>query len=1132
MSRPQGTSRSGVDRRFEKLKTLLRTLFQLDQPDLDFGIYRIMRARSAEITRFLDRELLPQVRKAFAQHQSADRAELERELERAVEASRELGVDPGQSSKVRELRRKLEEQAVGIAALEADVYDHLYRFFRRYYHEGDFISRRVYKEGVYAIPYEGEEVKLYWANHDQYYVKTSEYLRDYAFRLRPDDRRDPMRVHFRLVDAREGEHGNVKETSKRVFVTAAEDLVAEEDGELVVRFEYRPATPADWPEEQRGGKKKPPAQKDLLAIAEARILAVDDPSLKRWIVELAKPHVKADGEKADYSRLRAHLNRYTARNTFDYFIHKNLGAFLHRELDFYIKNEVMHLDDIESETAPRVEQMLSKIKVIRSIARKIIDFLAQLEDFQKKLWLKKKFVVETFWCITIGTILEIEDEAEREALLAEIAANDAQREEWVRLFGIDELPGDEGAAKTMRSLFDAARPTYSEPLTVGFLKANPTLVVDTRHFGEEFTAGLLEAVGGIDEKIDGLLVHAENFQALNALKARYSGRVASIYIDPPYNTGNDGFLYKDNYQHSCWLTMLDNRLPIGRDLLLEQGSLICHIDEHEFRSLDWLLEQRFGSRQNIGPIVWDKRNPKGDATGIASQHEYIAWAVKDFDALRSSKGSIRRSKENARAILEKAAELIGRAGGVTEQVRMQFKRWLSKQDFTGGEKAYCMIDNNGDVYRTVSMAWPNKSKAPVEYHTPLLHPLTRKKCPVPARGWRYPESTMHSLLNAGLIMFGQDETTQPQRKYLLKENLMENVPSLYYYGGSDDALQKDLEYLFPNPKPVRLGEYIVSIVTEASGGVLDFFAGSGTTGHAVINLNREDGGRRKFILVEMADYFDTVLLRRIKRITFAPDWKDGRPKRLATEEVAARSPRIVKCIRLESYEDTLNNLELRRTEAAGDLFSGAGAVSASREFREEYILRYMLELESRGSPSLLNIEAFRAPMECRLRVKIPGSDESREVNVDLLETFNYLIGLEVEHMAAPQRVAASFRRDDDPDLPEGAPRRLLLDGRLRADANGRWWFRAVSGRLRDGRRTLVIWRNRPGSEDPEGMEEDNLVLDEWFKKQGYSSKDSEFDLIYVNGDNNLENLRTPEDTWKVRIIEEDFHRLMFDVEDV
>ena len=196
------------------------------------------------------------------------------------------GMNPDDSPKVEDLRTQIKSDAVDIGALESEVYDHLFRFFRRYYSEGDFLAKRVYKPGVYAIPYEGEEVTLYWANKDQYYIKTSEYLRDYAFRLRPGDEKRPMRVHFRLADAAEGEHGNVKaaEESNRVFVLTApgesgHDFMAEEDGEqgkeLVVLFEYRPATLTDWSEEERLDKKRPPVQKDLVALATKRILAGD-----------------------------------------------------------------------------------------------------------------------------------------------------------------------------------------------------------------------------------------------------------------------------------------------------------------------------------------------------------------------------------------------------------------------------------------------------------------------------------------------------------------------------------------------------------------------------------------------------------------------------------------------------------------------------------------------------------------------------------------------------------------------------------------------------------------------------------------------------------------------------------------
>jgi adenine-specific DNA-methyltransferase len=394
--------------KFEKLKALLKELFQLDQPDLDFGLYRILHAKSAEVTQFLDQDLLPQVKESFGLYKTADSAEIGKELARAIEQAHGLGVDPEATQKVIDLRARLTSDAVDVGALESEVYDHLYSFFRRYYSEGDFLSKRVYKPGVYAIPYEGEEIKLHWANADQYYIKTSEYLRDYAFRLRPDQATKPMRVHFRLVDAAEGEHGNIKEAEgkERRFRLADTDPIAIESGELVTHFTYQ---------------AHPDKQKDLNAAAEAAILQTASPALAEWIRELRRPHRRADGTESENTRLRVHLDRYTGRNTFDYFIHRDLGAFLRRELDFYIKNEVMRLDDVDNQTISRVEQYLSKIRVIRRIAGKIIDFLAQLENFQRKLWLKKKFVSETSWCIRVGCLPE--------DFYPEIAANEAQHAE-------------------------------------------------------------------------------------------------------------------------------------------------------------------------------------------------------------------------------------------------------------------------------------------------------------------------------------------------------------------------------------------------------------------------------------------------------------------------------------------------------------------------------------------------------------------------------------------------------------------------------------------------------------------------------------------------------------------------------
>lgn len=292
--------------------------------------------------------------------------------------------------------------------------------------------------------------------------------------------------------------------------------------------------------------------------------------------------------------------------------------------------------------------------------------------------------------------------------------------------------------------------------------------------------------------------------------------------------------------------------------------------------------------------------------------------------------------------------------------------------------------------------------------------------------------------------------------------------------------------------------------------VLDFFGGSGSSGHAVMAQNAEDGGSRKQVLVEAGRHFDTLLLPRMKKACYSSSWRDGKP-------VSRQgSSHCLKVIRLESYEDVLNNLETRRTDRQQSLL-GTEQAQGANGFKEQYVLRYMLNVETRGSQSLLNVQAFTDPTAYKLTVRRPGSDESCEVNADLLETFNWLIGLRVRHIVAPQSFAAEYERDSE--------KRLRLKGRLMQADDGSHWFRTVTGALPDGRQALIIWRKLTGE-----PEQDNLVLDEWFKRQGYSAKDSEFDLIYVNGGNNLENLKTGDDAWKVRLIEEDFHRLMFEMD--
>jgi adenine-specific DNA-methyltransferase len=540
----------------DKLKTLLAELFMLDQADLDFGIYRVMNAKRAEVTRFLDHDLLPQVRAELEKIQTGDRAELETELAKAIQNAIALGLSAAEAErveKVKNLRAQL-AATVDVSALENEVLSDLANFFRRYYSGGDFLALRRYKAGVYAIPYEGEEVKLHWANADQYYIKTSEFLRDYTFKLA-----DGKRIHFKLVEAdTEADNKKAVNGQERRFILCAENPLQETNGELVIRFEYRPD--AD--------KRK---QSELNTLASETILNV--PGFAAWKSALAR--LSPTEKNPNRTLLEKHLGDYTARNSFDYFIHKDIGGFLRRELDFYIKNEIMHLDDIEREGAPRVEQYLAKILAIRKISGKIIDFLEQLENFQKKLWLKKKFVVETNYCVTLDRVAE--------ALYPEIAANDAQWQEWEKLFAISEIAPD---------LFNQKKQSRDAK----FLKANRFLVLDTKFFPAEFKEKLLadnKILGGaatLDEATNGLLVHSDNFQALLLMQTRYREQIQCIHIDPPYNTQTSGFLYPNSYQHSSWLAMMDSVTRAATKFLTRDGSFLCHIDENEYERLHLLFD--------------------------------------------------------------------------------------------------------------------------------------------------------------------------------------------------------------------------------------------------------------------------------------------------------------------------------------------------------------------------------------------------------------------------------------------------------------------------------------------------------------------------------------------------------------
>ena len=382
------------------------------------------------------------------------------------------------------------------------------------------------------------------------------------------------------------------------------------------------------------------------------------------------------------------------------------------------------------------------------------------------------------------------------------------------------------------------------------------------------------------DNTENLYIEGDNLEVLKLLQESYLGKVKMIYIDPPYNTGND-FIYADDFMrsqeeenaqmgmydedknrlfkntdtngrfHSDWCSMIYSRLMLARNLLADDGAIFIHIDENEVYSMSMICQEIFGQSNELGTIIWDKRNPKGVVVGIAYQHESILVYCKNISAFAGV--PFLKKKENAEDMIKKVEQLIQKYGCVNNSVREEYKQYIkkNKSTFTGGESAYSLIDENGQIYQPVSMAAPDKPET--RSHRPLIHPITGKPCPVPEKGWRFTDKKMDELISINKIEYGEDETTQPRQKYYLKENMEEAVSSLLYFGGSDDAMGLP----FDNPKPVYVAKKLISTLCKNENDIiLDFFSGSATTAHAVMQLNAEDGGHRKFIMVQLPEKCD------------------------------------------------------------------------------------------------------------------------------------------------------------------------------------------------------------------------------------------------------------------------------------
>ncbi len=916
---------------YESFIKKLQEIFMMDHAELDFGIYRIMNQKRADINHFLKFELLPQVKTALAD---------------APDGS------------------------------ENEVFSHLVTFFSRYYDNGDFISKRRYKDNTYAIPYNGEEVKLHWANADQYYIKSSEYFRDYSFVL-PTSRR---KVHFVLKDASTEQNNNkTANNMERRFVlykpeTEGEPFYEVNGDELNIFFTYELMP-------------KCTKQNDLMAEAFGSIKEIIPLDFSELLT------VKSPTDKnANRTLIEKHLTDYTAKNSFDYFIHKDLGGFLRRELDFYIKNEVMLLDDLDVQ---HIESQLNIIKAIKLVGEKIIRMLAQLEDFQKKLWLKKKFVVQSDYCITIDRVPR--------KLYPEILANERQREEWVRLFAIDEIKGD------------LTTEAYSVPLTMEFLEQNPFLVLDTAFFSKQFKHKLVASMENVDRDCNGLLVKSENFQALRLLSATFSRQISCIYIDPPFNLKQNGdFLYRTDYKDSTWSTLIYNRLNESKEFMSNNAFIYLRCDNNGNHLVRHLMNNIFGDEKFLSEILVQRIRKNVTEQGrislpLANDSLFLYSNINEY----IFNNPYVKLKEIREAYWRRVDDSSGYRNPPTRILfGKEFKPYKYDAHFKYSQESMDRMVLEGRMR------------------------IICKKCGEP-----HYEGNWICCPKCGCTEATPQYKVEASDKIILDTNWLD----IAGYSSKTGFSTENAEVLL---------DRAIEVCSAPNDIVMDYFAGSGTTMAVAAKK------ARKYIGIEMGKQFEMYIEPRMRKTCFSG------------------ISQCFKYMRLEQYEDTLNNLKIKEQQTAAQFDEGSS-------IKESYMLEYMLDVETRDS--LLNLKMFENPFAMTL--KTTKDNELVETEVDMVETFNYLIGLNVE--------TEDWYRDENICVVQGYTHR-------------------------DNLHTLVIWRNC--------KEIDNEQLNQFFERMNFRTRDSEFDIIYVNGDNLLPNLRRDEDNWKVVLIEEEFTKRMFETE--
>ena len=852
------------------------------------------------------------------------------------------------------------------------IYNHILGYFEMYYSNGDFgynnRSRSLYKV-PYEADYDGNDTMFHWKHKGSLYIKTGASFNAIKFKIKHLNKEFELRLETNEESTEEGTaRNNNKDTKSKHYKF---NRFEEVDGvtRIVFNLSDNSTTKADLFKDifKNIFKSKVEIEKYLFA-------KNDKGELKPIFNDLSDDYDKVqDGSVKGIGALRVNrktilgkinknfekgtkveiiddrfsdetletiynidqkLNSFYIGNDSDYFIHENLQEFLSQEKERYIKNHI--LSDLKSILDGKLDNTTLIIaKAFESVSSRIIEFLSSIEEFQKKLFTMKKKVVESEYCITIDNI--------EEKYYKEILENKSQLAEWENLFVVK-----------VKNLAD--------------LKAQRTLVLDTKFFKQKdgsnpFKDKILSEIENLSETVNGILINSENYQGLSFLQERFKGNFKGIYIDPPYNTGGDeGFIYKDSFKHSSWLTLMENRLILAKQLLKPNGTFAISIDINELHSSVKLMNSHFGSI-NEKAIATVRRSSVSGAKvinpGIVNIAEYFLiyshtannWEhnkiFREKDRDTRYNGFIKnRDKDHSKWEYTTILEAFAEEKGIQKS---KLKKTLG-DDYEIQLEEF-IYSNSNSIFQPASLDDDSISEAAIN--------IKYESAKNPNKTFRLEREGKNDyyLYNGKVLLFFEDRLIEVGGKKVFGEL----VADIW-----DDVLPNDIHNeggvkLRKGKKPEKLIHRFVELATNKGQNewVLDYFGGSGTTGGVALKAGR------KFVLIEMGKYFNTLTLPRLKNALFGE--QSG-----ISKVTGWKGSGIIQYIVLEQYEDALDSIE-----------------QFDKAMPKNLPLKYLYKPELNKINSTIDVSQ---PFSNKIKYGQP----TKEGYVDLVDTYNYLQGYEVK----------------------------------------------------------------------------------------------------------------------------------------